>query len=340
MKKYIVASFVALLLLAACGRKQEAGKNMEQLQKEQGIPVRIQAVENQTFKQELSYNAVLNGLEESTAQAMVSDIVTSINARVGDHVTKGQVIVTFPQNTPAAQYEQATTAFNAQKQAYERMQRLFEQGAISRQDLDNMETGYKVARANLDASEQMIKVQAPISGIITNVWVNPSEKVFPGKELFTVSSPSGFKAVVMVPESEVARIRNGTPATAEVGETTIRGRVSQIALAVDQNSKAVRVEVVFPGANRQIKFGTTARINLDVLNKNNVIVVDREHLVRENGKSYVWLAVDNHAKKAEIETGLDNKLQFEVVSGLAAGDKLITQGLNMLTDDALIRVIE
>jgi membrane fusion protein (multidrug efflux system) len=340
MKKYIVASFVALLLLAACGRKQEAGKNMEQLQKEQGIPVRIQAVENQTFKQELSYNAVLNGLEESTAQAMVSDIVTSINARVGDHVTKGQVIVTFPQNTPAAQYEQATTAFNAQKQAYERMQRLFEQGAISRQDLDNMETGYKVARANLDASEQMIKVQAPISGIITNVWVNPSEKVFPGKELFTVSSPSGFKAVVMVPEVEVGRIRNGTPATAEIGDISIKGRVSQIALAVDQNSKAVRVEVVFPGANRQIKFGTTAKISLDVLNKNNVIVVEREHILQENGKSYVWLAVDNHAKKTEVETGLDNKLQFEVVSGLAAGDKLITQGLNMLTDNALIRVIE
>lgn len=340
MRKYLVFALALTLAIAACGKKEAGGKNIEQIQNEQGIPVRISVIEPTTFRQDLRYNAVLNGLEESTAQAMVSDIVSSISAKVGDYVEQGQLIVTFPKNTPAAQFEQASTAFNAQKQAYERMQRLFEQGAISRQDLDNMETAFKVAKANLDAVEQMIYVRSPISGVITNIWVNTSEKVFPGKELFTVASNAGYKAILNVPENEVPKIRIGTPALAESNGTTIRGRVSQIALAVDQNSKAVRVEAVFPGANRKLKFGTTAQISLDVLTKNEVIVINREHIVSENGKRFVWLSVDNHALRTQIETGLDNQLQYEVVSGLGSGDKLITAGISQLTDNALIKVIE
>jgi multidrug resistance efflux pump len=52
------------------------------------------------------------------------------------------------------------------------MQRLFAQGAISQQDLDNVETQYKVSKANLEVSDKMINVRAPISGIITAMNVN------------------------------------------------------------------------------------------------------------------------------------------------------------------------
>jgi len=215
MKKTYIILICVVLLLSACGKKGEVGKNMEQIQREQGIPVRVRTVEAGTFTQELNYSATLGGREESTAQAMVSDIVTSIKAKVGDRVTAGQIIVTFPQNTPAAQYVQASAAFNAQKQAYERMQRLFSQGAIARQDLDNLETGYNVAKANLEAAEKMINVRAPISGVITKIMVNPAERTYPGQDLFTVSSTNGFKATLMIPDTDVSKLRVGTPATAK-----------------------------------------------------------------------------------------------------------------------------
>ncbi|MDD3236369.1 MAG: efflux RND transporter periplasmic adaptor subunit, partial [Candidatus Cloacimonetes bacterium] len=193
MKK-ILTVIVLSTLLFACGKKQDNAKNMEQIQNEEGIPVRQTTVETTTFHQELIYNASLNGSEESTATAMVSDIITKINAKVGDKVSKGQIIISFPANTPAAQFEQASSAFNSINTVYERMKRLNDQGAISRQDLDNVQTQYNVSKANLESSEQMINVRAPISGIITAMMVNPSEKVYPGKELFTVVSTGGYKA--------------------------------------------------------------------------------------------------------------------------------------------------
>jgi RND family efflux transporter MFP subunit len=336
----ILIAIIMISLMFGCGKKKAESKNMEQIQQEVGIPVRVSTVETTTFRKELSYNASLSGSEESTAQAMVSDIITKINAKVGDKVSQGQIIVSFPANTPAAQWEQASSAFNSIKTVYERMQRLFAQGAISQQDLDNVETQYKVSKANLASSEQMINVRAPISGVITAMMVNPSEKVFPGKDLFTVASTSGYKAVIMVPESEIGMLKKGAKATATWQEETITGRISQISLAMDRDSKAFRVEVLFPGINRNISYGVTAEINIEVMAKPNVIVVPRDNILFENGNKFVWRNVDNKAVKTAIETGLDNSLTFEVVSGLNAGDILITEGINMLTENAKLRVIE
>jgi len=87
MKRYIIV-LISLILLTACGKKQDTNKDMEQIYTEEGIPVRQIEVQPTTFRSELHYNANLNGLEESTAQAMVSEIVGKINAKVGDRVTK------------------------------------------------------------------------------------------------------------------------------------------------------------------------------------------------------------------------------------------------------------
>ncbi len=339
MKKMLVAVLL-MLLLFACGKKQDNAKNMEQIQNEEGIPVRQTIVQPSTFLQELTYNATLSGSEESTASAMVSDIITKINAKVGDKVQKDQVIIRFPANTPAAQFEQASSAFNSIKTVYERMKRLHDQGAISRQDLDNVETQYQVSKANLAASEQMINVRAPISGIITAMMVSPSEKVSPGKDLFTVASTGGYKATIMVPEAEISKIKKGMKATATWLDETINGKVSDISLAMDVNTKAFRVEVTFTGMNRKISYGVTAEISIVVLSKPNVIVVGRESITMENGSKYVWLNKQGIAAKTLIETGLDNSLTFEVTSGLSSDDILITEGINMLTENAKLRVIE
>jgi len=340
-KKYILIILLSLaLLLTACGRKSSQFKTLQQIQKEQGIPVKVKTVELETFTQELTYNASMGGKEESNGQSLVSEVVNSVNAKVGDRVSAGQIIVTFPRNTPSAQYEQALTAYNAAKTAYERMRNLYANGAISRQELDNVETQYKVAEANLNASDKMINVRAPISGIITNISVSPGDRSYPGQNLFTVSTTNGYKAKLMVADRDAMKVKVGTPAIATWENITLNGRVSKISLALDPYQKAVPVEVTFPSNGQRISFGSTAQIRLQYLIKPNSIVVNREHIVNENDKQYVWINQNNHAIKREITTGLDNQLQYEVTSGLEPGEQLIVEGISLLTDNALIKVIE
>lgn len=343
MKRQILLIIMTVLVsmtLISCKKKQDDAKSMEQLQSELGLPVRTEQITATTFEQILRYNATLTGIEESTPQAMVSDIITKITAKVGDRVNKGDIIVSFPANTPAAQYEQARTAFSSISAIHDRMQRLYEQGAISLQDYENVQTQYKVSKANLEASEQMIHIRAPLSGVITAIMVNPSERVFPGKDLFTVASTDGYKASIMVPESEIAKVKKGAKVTAKWDSHEITGRVSMISMAMDMNAKAFRIEAVFPGYRKDISYGVTADIGIEVLRKPNVIVVQRHHIVSENGNYYVWKAVNGTAQRVQITTGLDNQMEYEVVSGLAEGDEIITHGIKSLVEGTKIRLIQ
>ncbi|MCB5265213.1 MAG: efflux RND transporter periplasmic adaptor subunit [Candidatus Cloacimonetes bacterium] len=337
---YIVLLVIAALAFSGCGKKADDAKSMEQLQSELGVPVRTSPVERTTYQQTLKYNASLSGIEESTTSAMVGDVITSIRFKVGDRVKKGDLVIKFPPNTPAAQYEQAQSAFNSISAIHDRMYRLKEQGAISQQDYDNVKTQFDVSKANLQSSEQMINVLAPISGVITDIMVNVSEKVFPGQPLFTVSSTNGYKAIIMVPESEISKVKEGTPVKATWEDISINGRITTSAMAMDPNRKAFRVEASFPGFNSKLSYGVTADIDIQILSKPNVIVVERHLLVKENGDSYVWLAKDDKAVRVPVTTGLTDQLAYEITSGLEEGDLLITQGIKSLTEGAKIRIIE
>ena len=194
--------------------------------------------------------------------------------------------------------------------------------------------------ANLSSSEQMVNVRAPISGVITNIMVNPSEKTHPGQDLFTIASTGGYKAIIMVPDTEISKVRKGSKVTAKWMDKTITGKISSISMAMDQAAKAFRVEASFPGLKKDISFGITAEIDIEVMAKPKVVVVERQHMVLENGDYFVWVNQGDVAIKRPIQVGLDNSLEYEVVEGLNPGDVLITEGINMLTENAKLRVIE
>jgi membrane fusion protein (multidrug efflux system) len=342
MKRILIVAITLSMMFnfIGCAKKQNTAKNMEQLQKENGVPVRLSEITPRSFIQVLSYNAPLSGIEESTAKSMVSDIVLKVNAKVGDYVKKDQIIITFPEDTPSAQYEQAYSAYLNAKQTFERMQRLFDKGAISQQDMDNVSTGYAVAKANLNATSQMINVRAPISGYITAMKVNPADHVFPAAELFTVSNTSKYKAVIWVPDSEIQLVKKGMKASAVWGNQTLTGKISTTSLAMDQDKKAFKTEIVFDTRPTQIISGVILDIKIDVLNIQNAIVVDRKTIVDTGTKKYVWLEKDKKAIKTEIVTKHDNGIEYEVISGLKTGDKVIIEGISLLTENCLVQIIQ
>ena len=255
--KVVSILFLILFQFYGCGEEQTESKNMEQIYKEEGIPVRVERVQLSSFSKQNTYNTTLTGIKESNASAMIGGRIEKVLVKVGDYVKKDQVIFEFPADAPSAQYYQAKVAFENSENMYNRYKKLFEVGGVSAQDFDNVKTQYEVNKANYDNVSKLVKVLSPISGYVTKVNVRETDDVKKETVLATISNLSKFKGSILISEDEISNVKIGSKAIAEWQGMKIEGKVTQVDMAMDQMTQAFNADVTFENRNRTIKPGVT-----------------------------------------------------------------------------------
>lgn len=342
MKRFIIPlSILALTtaLLSGCGSSQEEAKSMEQIYSEQGVPVRTEKIKLAGFEDKSTHNAVLSGIEESSAYAMISDKVDKVHFKVGDYVKKDDVIISFPTDNPAAQFYQAKVAYENAESTFKRIEELYSTGGISQQDMDNAQASYRVAQANWDAVRQSVLVRAPISGILTKVNVRESDNVQPDDELLTVSQTEKMKAKLWISDKEIGRFKTGLPAYAAWNDIRISGNVVQVDMSINKEMQAFGVTVEFDNPKKIPLTGVVAVVSVDLYANPEAVVVERKNILRDGDKAYVFVVKGRTAEKRYVSLGNIQGIDMEVVEGLAPGDVLITEGQMYLNDGATIRII-
>jgi len=342
MKKYSgMALFilVALQLIAGCSGDNENARSMEQIYREDGVPVKVDIISHRPYAVESRYNAVLTGIRESNASAMIGDKVDKIYFTVGAHVNKDDVIISFPTNNPAAQYYQSKVAFEHAQTTFSRMENLYKSGGISLQEFENTRTQYRVAKANWDAVQQSVLVRAPISGTITSINVQESDNVHPGDALFTISQTEKLKTRLWLTENERRDIHPGDRAEALWNDATIQGSVTQVDLSLNSQNQAFGATVEFDNPGNSVISGVNAEITIFSDTKTDACIVERKNVIQKGDSYYVFTVKNQHAVLKPIVIGNDFGLDLEVASGLSEGDSLITEGQLMLEDGDLINII-
>ncbi|WP_319559281.1 efflux RND transporter periplasmic adaptor subunit [Marispirochaeta sp.] len=337
----LISALLFSAILAGCSRGDgETTRSIEEIQSQEGIPVRVRELKPETFSASLGYTSSLTGAVESTASALIGDVIEKVLVSVGDYVKKDQVVLTFPADNASLNYEQARINYENAKTSFERISRLYtaEQG-ISRQDYDNARTQYEIARANWDTVRKMKDVRAPVSGYLTRLNVQESDNVNPGDTLFTVSNHTRLKSTVWVTDREIGRVSVGQKASAEWRGHSLPGRVIQVDMAMDQERKAFAVKLEFDNSDLNVPSGITADIGIEVYSNSSSLIVDMGEFIESAEGPYVFLAENGVSKRRGIETGQQEGLKFEVLSGLTPGDTLITEGVNLVSDGSKIRII-
>lgn len=338
--RIIQAILLLVVIIYGCGRKEQSeSRTIQQIQEAEGIPVIIEEVRHQPFDIRYSYTANLSGIKETTVTSSISDRIEEVLVKVGDFVEKEQVLITFPEDNPMGQYRQAKAVYENSLANLERMKTLFETGGISRADLEQIETGLKVSKANYEAAANAIKAKAPFSGYVTKVFVRETESVGPGADLVTVTVLDKYKAKVWATESEIQNIRAGSRATALVSGNELPGRVIQVAQSMDMNRQAFIVDLEFKNPQNRKISGVLAQIDITAYRNEKAIVISRQYIHNPGHKdSYVYVLEGDSASRRNITTGRNDGLRFEVVDGISAGERLITQGTNSITDGSLVKL--
>ena len=284
--------------------------------------------------------------------SLASGRVVEIKARLGDVVTKGQLLLRVRSNDVSGAYETYMKAENGERLAriqFERAQLLYDKGAIAKSALEQAEATEQDAKVDLNtATEQLrllgvdkdhpsgiVDVTAPISGVITDQQVTTAAGVqgLSGPNPFTISDLSYVWIICDVYENDLEAVQVGDYADIHLNaypDKLLKGRVDNILPVLDPaiHTAKVRIEVANPGLMRVGMFATATFYGKAAETRAAVPATAILHL---HDREWVYTPIGaGHFKRLEVVTGsmLAGNLQ-EVVSGIKPGDQVVLNALVM-----------
>ena len=276
--------------------------------------------------------------------------VVEIKARLGDTVTKGQLLLRVRSNDVSGAYQTYLKAENDERLARVQLQRaqiLYDKGAVAKSALEQAESAAQDAEVDLEhATEQLrtlgvdkdhpsgiVDILAPISGVITDQQVTNSSGIqgLGSPNPFTISDLSYVWIVCDVYENDLDAVHVGEFADIHLNaypNQTFRGRVDNILSVLDPtlHTAKVRLEVANPGLMRVGMFVTATFYGKQPETR---AVVTAAAILHLHDREWVYSPISaGHFKRLEVKTGnmLPDNMQ-EVVSGIKPGDQVVSNAL-------------
>lgn len=348
MKKYfsvtycLAISALALGLLSGCGNsevKQEE-KQAKKTSKNDSVAVLVTAVENKRLTIAKAYTGTLEGEQQASIVSQLAERIVGIPVKVGSPVSAGQVVVRLDKGGVTSQYYQAQSNLKNIEKNLKRVQSLFESGAVARQQLDEIETAYDIAKANFNAARNAVEITSPISGVVTEIKLNPGEFTAPGVPIITVARISSLKLVMSVGEADIPYIKSAMPVkiSSELNPSVVaNGRITEIAKSADQQTRTFEVKASFSNVKQQwFKPGMFARAEVELSSPSSVNVLPREAVINTDEGAKVFVIKDGKAVSRRVKTGAQNEKEVEITEGVQTGEMVATAGMNNLKDGSTV----
>jgi RND family efflux transporter MFP subunit len=338
--KSLILAIISISIITACssGEKQKS-LSMEEIQKQEGIPVKTEIIKPRLFTKHLRFVGKFKGIRQTTVGAMIGGRIEKIHAKPGEKVRKDQVIIEFPEDAPASQIQQAKAAYEVAEKTYKRLKALFEAGQVSQAKLDGAEAQYLVNKRNYEVMRQMLKLDAPYDGTVTEIMVHEGDNVKAKTPLFTVAQLNKMKIRIWLSDNERMQIHKGMKAIATAGGKSFVGKVSEISVAIDPMKQAFYADLIFDNSKGEILPGLTANVEIVIYENPRAIVVPRNLVLSEDSKHFVFITRDSKAIKKFVTIANSNGTYYEIASGLNVGDSIVTQGILRLRNGAKVKVV-
>ena len=324
----------SLCFLIACGGKKEEGKNQET----EKVKVTATTAELKEVEKLSTYTANIKADVINQITPAIPGRIEKIYVEVGRRVSRDQVLVQMD----ASSLNQQNIQLENLKRDYARYEELLKVGGIAQQQVDQVKTQIDALTTAIKSVEDNTRLKSPINGIITNRNYDNGD-VYAGLPILTVQQLNPLKALVYVSESNFANVKVGMPVNIQLdvyGDEIFTGRVSLIYPTIDASTHTFGVEVSINNSNMRVRPGMYARVTLNFGKSKNIVVPDAaiQKQVGSNDR-YVFTVVNNVAKYCKVELGQRLDENYEVLSGLNAGDVVVTAGQNRLIDGTAVEIV-
>lgn len=342
MNRIAVAALAAsALAVAACSRESPSPGAAQA----PATPVRAAPVETVQLAGSVRAVGTLEPESEVRLSFKVGGVVDSITVHAGDQVTRGQLLATIKRAEVDTAVAQATEAEAKAQRDLDRARRLREDEVATEEQVQDLATAWKVARANLDAARfnaRYSRIEAPQDGVVLSRLAEQDELVQAGQPVLVLGGTGGGWIVrTALADRDAVRVEVGDAARVEFDAFPGRefaGRVKRVGSSADPYTGTFDVEITIEPAGARFARGLVAKVRLDVSDVEGPAtgtVVPVAAIVEAEGTTATVFVLDARgrvARRRQVEVGPVVGDRVVVSAGLSDGEQVITDGAAWLTD--------
>ncbi len=349
----LLASFLCIAFLAVPPRSPDV-----QAQAPPPPPVGVETVAEGDFAPTSTAIGATEPRRTSVVAASIEGYVIEYPAREGATVKRGDILAHLRDDILAQEIRGAESALLEVKEWHskarkdlERRRQLIGKDAVTQKELDAAETeeralAHRIPRAEaelevLKLNFEKKKVKAPFDGQVVRELTEVGQWVAAGGQVVRLVDLSSVFVRFNVPERQIRFVKEGQSVLVTVDAARpepYEGKVVSIAGEGDASARTfpVRVEIPNDGA---LRAGMTSSSRFAQGTPRKALLVSKDALILEGGRSFVFVVTDGAAQKKPVETGAEQDGKVEVLRGLAAGEKVVVRGNERLQPGAPVRLV-
>lgn len=375
----VLLSVLVAANLAGCGKVQKVDE------KKDLTPVNVSIVQKSEIDRIEVYTGRIKPAQQVDVTSKSFGEVEKVFFDVGDRVNEGDILFVMDKksvenniealknqiqsqlNQSGASLDSSRVQYEDAKKNYDKMVKLFEEGAISKQQLEQAELAYNQAQiayqssqknfglvtgktpdgnstsknsleAQLEIAKETLEdfeVNSPISGIVAARNIEYGEMANSSLPSFSIVDIDTVYLEVNIPEKYINRISLNQQVSVNieaVGDKAYNGTITNISPTADEQTYTYAVRIEIANKDGAVKGGMFARAEFAFEGKKSAVVIPRNALELEGNQWYALTVEGDIVKKVYVTIGIDNGKEVEVVSGLQEGQQLIVKGKEYVED--------
>lgn len=358
IKKLSLYLISSLLLFSSCGSGEEE-KNDNNGENEAVTKVRIKNIEPENFQHYIVANGSVEAINDAFISPESPGQIRKIHVVEGQKVDKGQLLISLNAGVVGSSINEVLTGLELADTLYQKQKELWELGIgseVQYLQAKNTKESLEGKLNTLRSQMAMSIIRAPFSGIVDEIFLREGEIASPGMQVIQVVNLSKLNINAELSEAYLSKVNKGDtvqvsfPAYSDRSElNSLKIPVFRIGNTVNQDSRTFKIQLQLDNIDSKLKPNIISIIKINDYTNPKALVVPG-HIIKEelvggkNKKTFVFVAEENDGhfivKKRDVVLGLSYEGAVEIIQGLNPGDKVITEGYNLVTAGNVVEIVK
>ena len=343
----IIAVIIGTIAFTLYSNKEKTAEKAKLVEKTVStFPVVLAKAEMKELTGGFNATGTFEPYRELTFVSEVQGRIVSLTLDKGYFVSEGQVIAKLDDEALQRDLKIAKINYDKRWKDLQRYENLQKSNATTDAQVEEARFAFQNAEQQIEQlKERLAKtlVKVPISGTVTRKMVEKGSYLMPGTAIADITEIGSLKMVIKVPASEVLKIKEGQKVNIKAdvyADKTYEGIVKTIAVKADE-SKRYDVDVDLQNnTEKPLKAGMYGTAYFDFNTNGNALMIPRKAITGSVKDAKVFVVKGDVAELRTIQTGVVKGDFVEVISGLQAGEQVVTTGQINLQDKAKVSILK